>query len=79
MGIKKSFSLKKRAYFFLFLSSLIPLVLIGYISYFSMYGLLNNNIDGGIRSNVKQIRISLNNVFDNLENAALQRYYLGTA
>lgn len=69
---KTSYSLKKRAYFFLFLSCLIPLALIGYISYFSMYSLLNNNIDGGIRSNIKQMQISLNHVFDNLENAALQ-------
>jgi two-component system sensor histidine kinase YesM len=72
MRPKASYSLKKRAYFFLCLSSLIPLALIGYISYISMYGLLNNNIDGGIQSNIEQIRISLNNMFDNLENAALQ-------
>jgi two-component system sensor histidine kinase YesM len=37
-----------------------------------MYSLLNNNIDGGIRSNIKQIQISMNNVLSNLENAALQ-------
>ncbi|WP_127497361.1 sensor histidine kinase [Paenibacillus glycanilyticus] len=72
MRSAKSHSLKKRAYFFLILSSLIPLSLIGYISYISLYSLHNENIDDGIRSNVLQLQISMNNVFNNLEDAALQ-------
>lgn len=72
MRAKKSHSLKRRAYFFLILSSLIPLSLIGYISYLSLYSLHNENIDDGVRSNVKQLQISMNNVFNNLEDAALQ-------
>lgn len=67
-----AYSLKNRAYFFLVLSSIIPLALIGYISYISMISLLNNNIDDGIRSNMKQVQISLSNVFTNLEDSALQ-------
>ncbi|SEO31141.1 sensor histidine kinase [Paenibacillus sp. OV219] len=69
---KSSYSLKSRAYFFLVLSSIIPLALIGYISYISIISLLNNNIDDGIRSNMKQIQISTSNVFTNLEDSALQ-------
>ncbi|WP_308636245.1 sensor histidine kinase [Paenibacillus silvisoli] len=65
-------SLKNRAYFFLILSSIIPLTLIGYISYVSMISLLNTNIDDGIRSNLKQFQISVDHVFSNLEDSALQ-------
>ncbi|MBM7565485.1 cache domain-containing sensor histidine kinase [Paenibacillus sacheonensis] len=69
---KTTYSLKNRAYLFLILSSIIPLITIGYISYISMYSLLNRNTDDGIRSNMKQIQVSLSNVFANLEDSALQ-------
>lgn len=69
---KSSYSLKNRAYFFLILSSIIPLSLIGYISYVSMISLLNTNIDDGIHSNMKQFQISVDHVFSNLEDSALQ-------
>ncbi|QHW30566.1 sensor histidine kinase [Paenibacillus rhizovicinus] len=72
MLLKTSYSLKNRAYLLLFLSSIIPLITIGYISYISMDSLLNRNIDDGIRSNMKQIQISLSSVFTNLEDSALQ-------
>lgn len=72
MIIKKTYSFRKRLLVILLISSLIPLVLIGYTSYITIFSLLNNSIEDGIRNNLKQIRISVSYAFDNLESSSLQ-------
>lgn len=72
MLLKTPHSFKKRLFINLMISSLIPLILIGYISYISIFSLLNNNVENGIQNNLKQIRISLGNAFNNLESSSLQ-------
>lgn len=69
--LEKTYSLKKRLIVFLLTSSFIPVVLIGIISYISLYSLLNNNIDNGIINNLKQIKSSLDNSLGNLERSSL--------
>ena len=71
MFFAKNHSLKKRLIIILILSSVIPLILIGYISYISIYSLLNNNIESGIQSNLKQINTSLESTFGTLEDSSL--------
>jgi len=72
MIIKKPYSFRKRLLVILLISSLIPLFLIGYTSYVTIFSLLNNNIEDGIQNNLKQIRISVTYAFDNLESSSLQ-------
>lgn len=61
----------------LLLSSLVPLLLIGMISYMSMHSILEKKITSGIHSNLKQVRISLESVLSNLNYASQQLAFDG--
>ena len=71
MFLGAPYSLKKRLMVNLLISSLIPLALIGYISYISLYSLLNNKIENGIENNLKQTETSISNVYSNLNRSSL--------
>jgi two-component system, sensor histidine kinase YesM len=68
----RPYSLKYRLIFMLFISSLTPLVLIGTISYISMYAILKNKAEAGVKSNLHQVRISLENTLSQLNHTSQQ-------
>lgn len=70
-------SLKRKLIYVLLFSTLIPLLLIGIISYTSMHTILENKITSGIHSNLKQVRVSLENVLGNLNYASQQLAFDG--
>ncbi|RED75123.1 sensor histidine kinase [Cohnella phaseoli] len=64
------YSLKNRLTLVFLISTLIPLLLIGGISYYSITSLLDNKIQGSIRSNLKFVGLSLENTLRNLNYAS---------
>lgn len=70
-------SLKRKLINVLLFSTLIPLTLIGIISYMSMHTILENKITSGIHSNLKQVRVSLENVLSNLNYTSQQLAFDG--
>ncbi|MBD0378787.1 sensor histidine kinase [Paenibacillus sedimenti] len=77
MFASRPYSLKYRLIFMLFISSLTPLVLIGTISYFSMYAILKNKAEAGVKSNLHQVRISLENTLSQLNHTSQQLAFDG--
>lgn len=73
----KPYSLKYRLIFILIISSLTPLILIGSISYFSMYAILQNKAEGGIKSNLHQVRLSLEDMLGQLNHTSQQLAFDG--
>jgi two-component system sensor histidine kinase YesM len=73
----KSYSLKSRLILILFVSSLAPLIILGGISYFSMYAILKNKAEGGVRSNLHQVRISLEDTLSQLNHTSQQLAFDG--
>jgi len=71
-------SLKNRLIYVLLLSALIPLILSGGISYFSITSILENKIQNGVHSNLKQVQISLLNTLSNLDHVSQQLAFSGT-
>lgn len=70
-------SLKRKLIHVLLLSTFIPLLLIGMISYASLHGIMETKITSGIHSNLKQVRVSLENVLGNLNYASQQLAFDG--
>ncbi|MCS7462101.1 histidine kinase [Paenibacillus doosanensis] len=73
----KPYSLKYQLIVILFISSLTPLILIGSISYFSMYAILQNKAEGGVQSNLHQVRISLEDTIGQLNHTSQQLAFDG--
>ncbi|WP_409340490.1 sensor histidine kinase [Paenibacillus sp. MBLB4367] len=71
-------SLKNRMIAVLLLSTLIPLMLSGGISYFSITSILENKIQSGVHSNLRQVQISLVNTLSNLNHVSQQLAFNGT-
>ncbi|MDR0269903.1 histidine kinase [Paenibacillus sp.] len=69
--------MKRKLVHVLLLSTFIPLLLIGIISYTSMHTILETKITSGIHSNLKQVRVSLENVLGNLNYASQQLAFDG--
>ncbi|WP_372630926.1 hypothetical protein [Cohnella sp.] len=78
MGNFSLHSLKNRVAIVLLLSTIIPLVLSGGISYFSITSILENKIQNGVHSNLKQVQISLVNTLANLNHVSQQLAFNGT-
>ncbi len=78
MGNFSLHSLKNRVAAVLLLSTIIPLVLSGGISYFSITSILENKIQNGVHSNLKQVQISLVNTLANLNHVSQQLAFNGT-
>ncbi|WP_199616121.1 sensor histidine kinase [Paenibacillus alkalitolerans] len=82
MGFIKSmyeyFSLKRRITILFVASSIIPFIGIGLISYYTIDSILTNKIQSAIQSNVKQVQLSLQNTFNNLNHVSQQLAIQGT-
>lgn len=74
---QKTHSLKFRLILILFISALAPLIIIGSISYFSMYAILQNKAEGGVKSNVHQVRIFLEDTLSQLNHTSQQLAFDG--
>ncbi|MGI2296525.1 sensor histidine kinase [Paenibacillus sp. GXUN7292] len=64
------YSLKHRFIYLLLLSVLIPLIPLGSISYLSMNEILENKTKQGIKSNLHQVRLSLDNLLSQLNHVS---------
>jgi two-component system, sensor histidine kinase YesM len=72
-----TYSLKFRLILILFISSITPLVLIGSISYFSMTEILQNKAEGGVKSKLHQVKLSLEETLSQLNHASQQLAFDG--
>ena len=71
-------TLKWRIFIIFLCSSLVPLICICLISYYTIYSILSNKIQNVILSNLKQVTLSLENAVDNLNHISQQFAYEGT-
>lgn len=74
---KALYSFKFRVRVIILLSALIPLVLVGSISYLSISSIINNKIDSSARNNVLQEKMKLESIVDNLNHVSQQLAYDG--
>ncbi|MFC4302613.1 histidine kinase [Cohnella boryungensis] len=65
-------SLRKRLVIFLMIGCLLPLVLVGLLTYSSIYSILMNKIQSGISASLQQEAVSLENTINNLDFASKQ-------
>ncbi|SDX61965.1 sensor histidine kinase [Paenibacillus sp. CF384] len=65
-------SIKGRMIVILLLSSVVPLALIGGMSYFSFHSFMENKLKNGINENVKKELVSLDNILKNMNFASQQ-------
>jgi two-component system sensor histidine kinase YesM len=72
-----TYSLKYRLILILVVSTLTPLAIIGSISYLSMYDILKNKAEAGVRSNLHQVRVSLDETLGHLNHASQQLAFDG--
>lgn len=70
-------TLKLRLIYLLLLYGLIPLVLIGSISYSAMYAMLVNKAEKGVTGNLHQVRLSFENTISQLNHASQQLVFEG--
>ncbi|MCP3809894.1 histidine kinase [Paenibacillus sp. Lou8.1] len=71
-------TLKKRIFLLFFLSAFIPFISIFVISYYTIDSIFANKINDGIRSNLQQVTLSLENSINNLNHVTQQLSYRGT-
>lgn len=69
-NIRRSF--KIRVINIILLSTLIPLSIVGIISYYSITSITNNKIEGSIKSNLEQAKTSLENIINSLNYVSQQ-------
>jgi len=67
-----TYSLKSRLILVLLLSSLIPLLLIGSVTYYSIFSILQNKIQKGIESSLTQVCQAIENTLNNLDYTSRQ-------
>ncbi|WP_182300512.1 histidine kinase [Cohnella cholangitidis] len=75
LGWRKHFaarSLRKRLVVFLMIGCLLPLVLVGILTYSSIYSILTGKIQSGISASLQQEAASLENTINNLDFASKQ-------
>ncbi|WP_150275992.1 sensor histidine kinase [Paenibacillus tepidiphilus] len=65
-------SLRSMLLLYLLLGTLLPLLIVGIVSYSSIYSILSGKIGSGITSTLRQEALSLENAFDNLDFASKQ-------
>lgn len=65
-------SLRRTLIVYLMIGCLLPLVLVGVLTYFSIYSILSNKIQGGISASLMQEAASLENAINNLDFASKQ-------
>jgi two-component system sensor histidine kinase YesM len=65
-------SLQKRLLIVILICSLLPLSWIGAISYYSIYSILSNKIESGVKTNLSQVVLSFENTLSNLNHMSQQ-------
>ena len=65
-------SLRRSLVFYLLIGSLLPLALVGVMTYYSIYSILTNKIQSGIIASLDQEAVSLENTINNLDFASKQ-------
>ncbi|MBP1993158.1 sensor histidine kinase [Paenibacillus eucommiae] len=71
------YTLRSRVIAILLLSSLVPLVLIGGVSYYMIASMLNNKVMNGVRSQLEQTAFSLDKEIQSLNHVAMQLSFEG--
>lgn len=71
-------TLKARIFIIFLFSSLVSFISISIISYFTINSILSNKIETGIRSNLKQVTLSLEKSINSLNHISQQFAYEGT-
>ncbi|NBD22336.1 cache domain-containing sensor histidine kinase [Paenibacillus glycinis] len=71
------YTLKRRLLAMLLLSVMIPLSLIGAISYYGIYNVLQNKVERGVEKNLEQERNGLESVLSNLDYSSRQLAFEG--
>ncbi|MHA6482758.1 sensor histidine kinase [Paenibacillus sp. strain BS8-2] len=72
------YGLKNRVITVLLLSTLLPLLLSGAISYVSITSILDNKIHSSVQSNLRQVKISFENTLANLNHVSQQLAFNGS-
>jgi len=75
---KLFYSIKKRLVVILFLSTILPLITLGFVSYISFSKLYQNKINNGIQNSLRQEGMALQSALDNLSYASIQLSYEGS-
>lgn len=65
-------SLRNTLFIYLVIGTLLPLLLVGFVTYTSTYSILSGKIGNGISASLRQEAISLENAIDNLDFASKQ-------
>ncbi|MEK3983789.1 histidine kinase [Paenibacillus sp. FSL K6-3166] len=65
-------SLRKTLFIYLVIGTLLPLLLVGFVTYTSIYSILSGKIGNGISASLKQEASSLENAIDNMDFASKQ-------
>jgi two-component system, sensor histidine kinase YesM len=68
----KGKSLRTTLVIYLLIGTLLPLLIVGFISYTSIYSILSGKIGSGISASLRQEALSLENAIDNLDFASKQ-------
>ncbi|MCJ8010847.1 histidine kinase [Paenibacillus sp. KQZ6P-2] len=71
-------TLKKRIFIIFIFSSLVPFICISIFSYYTIFSIMTNRVEAGIRSNLKQVTLSLENTLNSLNHISQQFAYGGT-
>ncbi|WP_051775376.1 sensor histidine kinase [Paenibacillus tyrfis] len=71
-------TLKRRIFLIFFFSSLAPFLSIFLISYYTIDSIFGNKVESGIKSNLRQVELSLRNSISNLNHISQQLAYRGT-
>ncbi|WP_256760854.1 sensor histidine kinase [Cohnella sp. WQ 127256] len=75
---KLFYSIKKRLVVILLLSTILPLITLGFVSYISFSKLYQNKINNGIQNSLRQEGMALQSALDNLSYASVQLSYEGS-
>ncbi|MCD9021075.1 histidine kinase [Cohnella sp. NL03-T5] len=65
-------SLRNRLLIVILTSSLIPLSMVGILSYYTIYSILENKIESGVQNNLQQVSLTLDNMLSNLNHVTQQ-------
>ena len=68
----KAKSLRTTLVLYLLIGTLLPLLIVGFVSYTSIYSILSGKIGSGISASLRQEALSLENAIDNLDFASKQ-------
>ncbi|AJY73545.1 sensor histidine kinase [Paenibacillus beijingensis] len=70
-------TLKRRIFLIFSFNSLVPLICLSIISYYTMFSILSNKIEAGIKSSLMQVTLSLENSIRDLNHISQQFTYGG--